>query len=83
MVMRVSDQRDRPRALRAREVFLATEGNLPEGIGVYVALAKDATALSRYPLLRNTRECGYNALRLDDRTQEAGHLPGAISDQRQ
>ena len=46
MVVRVSDQRDRPRALRAREAFLATEGNLPEGFGVYVALAKDAAALS-------------------------------------
>ncbi len=45
MVMRVSDQGDRPRALRAREAFLATEGNLPEGFGVYVALAKDAAAL--------------------------------------
>ena len=49
MVMRVSDQRDRPRALRAREAFLATEGNLPEGFGVYVALAKDAAALSDLP----------------------------------
>jgi len=46
MVMRVSDQRDRPRSLRAREAFLTTEGNLPEGFGVYVALAKDAAALS-------------------------------------
>lgn len=44
--MRVSDQRNRPRALRAREAFLATEGRLPEGFGVYVALAKDAAALS-------------------------------------
>jgi His-Xaa-Ser system radical SAM maturase HxsC len=49
MVMRVSDQGDRPRALRAREAFLATEGNLPEGFGVYVALAKDAAALSSLP----------------------------------
>ena len=49
MVMRVSDQRDRPRALRAREAFLVTEGNLPEGFGVYVALAKDAAALSGLP----------------------------------
>jgi His-Xaa-Ser system radical SAM maturase HxsC len=46
IVMRVSDQRNRPRALRAREAFLATEGKLPEGFGVYVALAKDAAALS-------------------------------------
>ena len=35
--MRVSDQQDRPRALRAREAFLVTEGNLPEGFGVYIA----------------------------------------------
>jgi sulfatase maturation enzyme AslB (radical SAM superfamily) len=47
--MRVSDQRERPRALRAREAFLATEGNLPEGFGVYVALAKDAAALCSLP----------------------------------
>jgi His-Xaa-Ser system radical SAM maturase HxsC len=46
---RVSDQRERPRALRAREAFLATEGNLPEGFGVYVALVKDAAALSSLP----------------------------------
>jgi hypothetical protein len=49
IVMRVSDQRNRPRALRAREAFLATEGKLPEGFGVYVALAKDAAALSSLP----------------------------------
>jgi His-Xaa-Ser system radical SAM maturase HxsC len=49
MIMRVSDQRNRPLALRAREAFLATEGNLPEGFGVYVALAKDAGALSNLP----------------------------------
>jgi His-Xaa-Ser system radical SAM maturase HxsC len=49
IVMRVSDQRNRPRALRAREAFLATEGNLSEGFGVYVALAKDAAALSILP----------------------------------
>jgi His-Xaa-Ser system radical SAM maturase HxsC len=49
MIMRVSDQRDRPLALRAREAFLATEGNLPEGFGVYVALAKDAATLRNLP----------------------------------
>src|SRR5258708_5622367 len=49
MVMRVSDQLDRPEALRAREAFLVTDGNLPEGFGVYIALAKDAMALSGLP----------------------------------
>jgi His-Xaa-Ser system radical SAM maturase HxsC len=49
MIMRVSDQRDRPRSLRAREAFLAVEGNLPEGFGVYLALAKDAAALRSLP----------------------------------
>jgi His-Xaa-Ser system radical SAM maturase HxsC len=45
----VSDQRDRPRALRAREAFLVTDDDLPEGFGVYVALAKDAAALGGLP----------------------------------
>jgi His-Xaa-Ser system radical SAM maturase HxsC len=49
LVMRVSDQRNRPRALRAREAFLATRGDLPEGFGIYVALAKDAAALGGLP----------------------------------
>src|SRR5258708_36313074 len=49
MVMRVSDQLDRPKALRAREAFLVTEGKLPEGFGVYIALAKNAEALSDLP----------------------------------
>jgi len=49
MVMRVSDQQDRPRALRAREAFLVTDRNLPEGFGVYLALAKDAAALDGLP----------------------------------
>jgi His-Xaa-Ser system radical SAM maturase HxsC len=49
MVMRVSDRQDRPRALRSREAFLATKGDLPEGFGIYVALAKDAEALSSLP----------------------------------
>jgi|ERR1019366_909208 hypothetical protein len=49
MIMRLSDQRDRPLVLRAREAFLATEGSLPEGFGVYVALAKDAAALNNLP----------------------------------
>jgi len=47
--MRVSGQRDCPWAFGACEAFLATEGNLPEGFDVYVALAKDAAALSSLP----------------------------------
>ncbi len=49
MVMRVTDQQDRPQALRAREAFLVAEGSLPEGFGVYLALAKHAAALDSLP----------------------------------
>lgn len=49
MVVRVTDQQDRPLALRAREAFLVAEGNLPDGFGIYLSLAKDAAALSRLP----------------------------------
>src|ERR1700688_2418643 len=49
MVIRVSSQQDRPKALRAREAFLVTKGNLPEGFGVYIALARDAVALAGLP----------------------------------
>jgi His-Xaa-Ser system radical SAM maturase HxsC len=49
MVVRVTDQQDRPQALRAREAFLVAEGSLSEGFGVYLALAKHATALDRLP----------------------------------
>ena len=49
MVLRVTTQQNRPRALRSREAFLVTEENLPDGFGIYLALAKDAAALSRLP----------------------------------
>jgi His-Xaa-Ser system radical SAM maturase HxsC len=49
MVMRVSDQRVRPRPLRSREAYLATHDDLPGGFGLYLALAKDATVLSGLP----------------------------------
>jgi hypothetical protein len=49
MVMRVSDQRARPRPLRLREAYLATNDDLPDGFGLYLALAKDAAVLSGLP----------------------------------
>jgi His-Xaa-Ser system radical SAM maturase HxsC len=49
MVMRVSDRQDRPRALRAREAFLVTRGVIPDGFGIYMALARDAEALCSLP----------------------------------
>src|SRR5258708_31619047 len=49
MVVRVTDQPDRPQAFRAREAFLVAEGSLPEGFGIYLALAKNATALDHLP----------------------------------
>jgi His-Xaa-Ser system radical SAM maturase HxsC len=49
MVMRVSDQHNRPTGLRAREAFLIHDGSLPEGFGVYLAFAKDAAALCNLP----------------------------------
>jgi His-Xaa-Ser system radical SAM maturase HxsC len=48
-VIRVSSQQDRPKALRAREAFLVTKGNLPEGFGVYIAPARDAVVLRGLP----------------------------------
>ena len=47
--MRVSEQKDRPKALRAREALLVNDGNLPEGFGVYIAIAKNAAALGSLP----------------------------------
>jgi len=54
MVVRVSDDQSRPRALRAKEAFLATNGNLPEGFGLYLALAKNAAALEGLSLETKT-----------------------------
>jgi His-Xaa-Ser system radical SAM maturase HxsC len=65
MVMRVSVQHDRPKGLRAREAFLITDGNLPEGFGLYMALAKDAARLGGLPSQAKTiiipDELGYLA----------------------
>jgi His-Xaa-Ser system radical SAM maturase HxsC len=49
MVVRLSAQQDRPLALRPREAFFMTGDNLPEGFGIYVALTRNAAALSRVP----------------------------------
>jgi His-Xaa-Ser system radical SAM maturase HxsC len=49
MVVRVTNQQDRPRPLRAREAFLVGEGNLPDGFGLYLAIAKHAAALASLP----------------------------------
>jgi His-Xaa-Ser system radical SAM maturase HxsC len=49
MVLRVSDRHDRPKGLRAREAFLITDGNLPEGFGLYMTFAKDEARLSGLP----------------------------------
>lgn len=49
MVVRVTAQQDRPRALRPGEAFLVAEGTLPDGFGIYLALEKDAGALCRLP----------------------------------
>jgi His-Xaa-Ser system radical SAM maturase HxsC len=49
MVVRVTAQQHRPQALRPREAFLVAKENLPEGFGIYLALSKDAAALSQLP----------------------------------
>ncbi|MGD9897268.1 MAG: His-Xaa-Ser system radical SAM maturase HxsC [Candidatus Methylacidiphilaceae bacterium] len=49
MVMRVSDQQNRPRALRAAEAFLVSQRDIPDGFGIYMALAKDAEVLGSLP----------------------------------
>jgi His-Xaa-Ser system radical SAM maturase HxsC len=65
MVMRVSAQHDRPKGLRAREAFLITDGNLPEGFGLYMAFAKDAARFGGLPSQAKTiiipDELGYLA----------------------
>jgi len=65
MVMRVSAQHDRPKGLRAREAFLITDSNLPEGFGLYMAFAKDAARLGGLPSQAKTiilpDELGYLA----------------------
>ena len=52
--MRVSDQGERPKALREREAFLVTNDNSPEGFGVYIAVAKNAAVLKGLPSLTKT-----------------------------
>jgi His-Xaa-Ser system radical SAM maturase HxsC len=49
LVMRVSDQPHRPRPLRAREAFLVTDDSPPDGFGIYLALARDASGLEHVP----------------------------------
>ena len=49
MVMRVSADPSRPLALRSTEAFLVTNGNLPQGFELYLALAKNAAALEGVP----------------------------------
>jgi His-Xaa-Ser system radical SAM maturase HxsC len=48
-VVRVSQQPERPRALRAREAFLASAAPLPEGFGLYLAIKERAAALETLP----------------------------------
>lgn len=48
-VVRVSQQPERPRALRAREAFLASAAPLPEGFGLYLAIKACAAALETLP----------------------------------
>jgi His-Xaa-Ser system radical SAM maturase HxsC len=49
MIVRVTAQETRPWALRSVEAFLVSERPLPGGFGVYLALEKDAAALSCLP----------------------------------
>ncbi len=49
LIVRISEQQERPQALRAREAFLVTNEKIPEGFGIYLALARDAKALSSLP----------------------------------
>ena len=63
--MRVSVQHDRPKGLRAREAFLITDCNFPDGFGLYIAFAKNAAALEALPSRTKTiilpDELGYLA----------------------
>ena len=48
-VIRISQQPERPRALRAREAFLASAGALPEGFGLYLAIKERSATLETLP----------------------------------
>jgi His-Xaa-Ser system radical SAM maturase HxsC len=48
-IVRVSQQSERPRPLRAREAFLASAAPLPEGFGLYVSLKTRADVLETLP----------------------------------
>ena len=50
LILRLSTKTDRPRALRAREAFLVTRENPPEGFRVYLAFASNAAMLSQLPV---------------------------------
>src|SRR5579871_3388742 len=54
IVIRVTDQRGRQRALRSREAFLVDGGNPPQGFGLYLSLAKNAKALDYLPFETKT-----------------------------
>jgi His-Xaa-Ser system radical SAM maturase HxsC len=49
LVMRVTTQAGRPHPLRPNEAFLVTEGSLPDGFGIYLALEKDSSRLASLP----------------------------------
>lgn len=49
MVVRLSNQQNRPRALRSREAFLVSDGTIPEGFNFYLALEKDSSKLATLP----------------------------------
>jgi len=49
MVVRLTSRQDRPRVLRAREAFLVSDDNIPEGFDIYLALEKNSSALRHLP----------------------------------
>ena len=49
MIVRVTKQEGRPRALRSREAFLARHADPPPGFGIYLALANNAETLDGLP----------------------------------
>ena len=49
LVVRVSEQRERPRPLRLHEAFLASAAPLPKGFGLYLATKRFAASLEILP----------------------------------
>ena len=49
IVVRLTSEQDRPHVLRAREAFLVSDDNIPEGFDIYLTLEKNSSVLNHLP----------------------------------